>query len=307
MDDLKKAYELLGLPENASREEVERAFEIVLRKSRSRQTDAEDANEAGESEYEQKLRAYKTIIGYEDRNKIEEASRQRFKKWGKFAGTAEKIDDFFRIYKTRVIIGVIAVIAVIVGITALVNYREEQKRLAALPPVDLSVMFVGNYASDENQGGDEGLEQFMTAQFPEWKRIELTLTYVPSQSESMTQVDMAYQQKAFALLATERPDVYILDQGTFDWLANSGVFENLDSLAASDLKPLLQEDNIIKGRAEEDTEDHVYGIKVTDSPMAKELPLFMQDMIITIRSGGENRDKALHFIERYLESEAAAQ
>ncbi|GIP52133.1 MULTISPECIES: molecular chaperone DnaJ [Paenibacillus] len=301
MDDLKQAYELLGLPENASREEVEKAFEILLRKSRSRQVKNPADGESGDSEYELKFKAYKMIVEHEGRSKINEMSRQRYDKWGSFAGTAEKIDDFFRLHKTKVIIGIIAVAALIFGINAFIDHREEQKRLAALPPIDLSIMFVGNYMSDQSQGGDEGLEKAMTAQFPEWKRLKVVLTYLPSQGEGGGMTDIAFQQKAMAVVATEKPDVYILDENSFNWLGGGGALMNLDSVANGVLKPLLKEDNLIKGREEEETEEHIYGIRVTDSPLAKQLPLAMQDMIITLRYESENQDKAIHFIEKYLD------
>ncbi|WP_334073048.1 MULTISPECIES: molecular chaperone DnaJ [Paenibacillus] len=302
MDELKRAYETLGLSENASREEVEKAFERVLKKSRSKS--AED--ETGESDYDLKLKAYKTIVEHEERSKINEMSRKRYDKWGKFAGTAEKIDDFFRLYRTHVIISAIAVIVLVAGTVAFINHQEEQKRLAALPPVDLSIMFIGNYMSDQNQGGDEGLEQAMTAQFPEWKRLEVLLTYLPSQGQGAGATEIAFQQKAMAVVATETPDIYILDESSFKWLGGGGVLEPLDDEAEGVLKPLLKEDSLVKGRTEEDTEDHIYGIRVTDSALAKALPLGMDDMIITLRIGSQNKDKALHFIERYLEPGVAA-
>ncbi|WP_410769336.1 molecular chaperone DnaJ [Fontibacillus sp. BL9] len=306
MDDLKRAYELLGLSENASREEVEKAFDLLLRRSRSRRPNAQGDGESEENEYDLQLKAYKTIVEYEERSKIDEMSRKRYGKWGKFAGNAEKVDDFFRLHKTKVIIGIIAVIALVVGITAFINHREEQKRLAALPPIDLSIMFVGNYMTDQNQGGDEGLEKAMTAQFPEWKRLKVILTYLPSQGEGGGTADLAYQQKAMAMVATEKPDVYILDENSFDWLGGGGVLEKLDTEANGVLKPLLGENSIKVGRTEEETEDHVYGIRVTDSPLAKQLPLAMQDMIITVRIGSDNKDKAIHLIERYLEPDNTA-
>lgn len=294
MDELKKAYETLGLSENASREEVEKQFELLLRKSRSRHS--------GGEEYEQKLQAYKTIVEFEERSKIDEMSRERYGKWGKFAGTAEKIDDFFRLYKGRVIAGMIAVIVVAAGTVAFVNHREEQKRLAALPPVDLSIMFVGNYVSDQEKGGDEGLEQAMTDQIPEWKRLEVTVTYLPALGDTSTTYDMAYMQKASAVVATEKPDVYILDKNSFQWIGGSDILESLDEEVESDLKPLVDDSLFIKGVTEDNPEEHIYGIKVSDSALAKELPLFMEDMYVTIRIDSDNKDKAIHFIKRYLES-----
>ncbi|GJM80210.1 hypothetical protein HMSSN139_27060 [Paenibacillus sp. HMSSN-139] len=67
------------------------------------------------------------------------------------------------------IIGLIAVVAIIFGTNAYLDHREEQKRLAALPPVDLSIMMVGNFMTDDQNGGVDALEQAMTAQIPRFQ------------------------------------------------------------------------------------------------------------------------------------------
>lgn len=299
MSDLKKAYELLGLPEDASREEVERVFDIELRKSRVK------SSEDGESEFDMKLRAYKLITEAEDRKRIEEMSRERFQKWGRFAGTAEKADDFFRIYRTHIIVGIITVLVLTAASITFINHRQEQKRLAALPPIDLSIMYLGNFMTDMSNDGDAALEQAMLDQFPDWKRIKLIMTYLPLGDQSMGGSEVAYQQKAMAMLATEQPDIYIMDQGSYDWVDGSGVLDRLDADADGDLKPLLQENNKILGRSPDDTEDHIYAIDVTNSKLADELPLAKQQMYVGLRVDSENRDKAIHFIERYLQESKA--
>lgn len=290
MDDLKKAYEQLGLPENASREEVEQAFDLVLRKSRSRK----GADEA-DNEYERSLRAYKLITGYEDQRKIEQMSQERFAKWGKFAGTAEKIDDFFRIYRTRVIVSIIAVIVLIFGINALVDYRAEQKRIAALPPLDLSILFVGNFAVDEANGGQAALEQAILAQFPEWNRVDLQMTYVPEQGE------MVYRQKAMAVIATEKPDLYIIDKPTFDWISGGGGFRSLQEESSGVLSSVLPDEAALRAQAEEDPEPQVYAIDLTSSELTSQLPLAKKEMIAAIGWGEKRYDNTILFIQRYLE------
>ncbi|WP_055108527.1 hypothetical protein [Paenibacillus ihumii] len=290
MDDLKKAYEQLGLPENASREEVEQAFDKALRKSRSRKG-AEDAD----SEYERSLRAYKLITEHEDQRRIEQASQERFAKWGKFAGTAQKIDDFFRLYRTHVIVGIIAVIVLIFGINAIVDYRAEQKRIAALPPLDLSILLVGNFAVDEANGGQEALEQAILAQFPEWNRVDVEMTYVPEQGE------MVYRQKAMAVIATEKPDLYIIDKPTFDWISGGGGFKSLQQESEGVLSPVLPDQAALRAQAEEDPEPQVYAIDLTFSELADQLPLGKKEMIAALGWGEERYDNTILFIQRYLE------
>lgn len=302
MDELKKAYELLGLPESASREELDREFDILIRKSRSRKP-AQNTAENEPDEYELKLKAYKTIVDYEEKKKIDELSRERYSKWGRFAGTAEKSSDFFRIHKTKIMIGIISLIVVIIGITAVVNHLEEKRRIAALPPLDLSVMFLGNFMADDSQEGDNALEEAFSATMPNWQRTEVELVYLPSpEGDVIGTHDIAFQQKAMAMISTERPDVYIVDENALQWLITGGLFMNLDEEVNGELKPLLHEDSIVTERTEDDTEDHVYGIRVKDSELAKQLPLYLHDMIVTIRFDSENKDKAMELIKRYLET-----
>lgn len=306
MDELKKAYELLGLPESASRAELDREFDILIRKSRSRKP-AESTASNEPDEYELKLKAYRTIVDYEEKKKIEELSRERYSKWGRFAGVAERNNDFFRIHKTKIMIGIISLIVVIIGITAIVNNLEEKRRIAALPPLDLSVMFIGSFMTDDSQGGDGALEEAFSATMPDWQRTEAQLVYLPSmEGDVIGTHDIAFQQKAMALLSTERPDVYIVDEASLQWLMTSGLFMNLDEEAEGELKPFLKADSVVTARSEEDTEDHIYGIRVKDSELVKQLALYPQDMIITIRVDSENKDKAIELIKRYLDATPAS-
>lgn len=301
MDELKKAYELLGLPENASREEVEKIFDIELRKSRSR-SHSNPAETNGEAPFDQILKAYKLITGHEDRQKIETKSRERYKKWGKLAGTAEKTDDFFRINKSRVIIGIIAAIVLIVGLVSFMNHRAEQQRLASLPPIDLSVMFIGNFVSDPRYENEEQLGFAMAEPFPEWNRFETIVTFVPPREDNMSSAGLAYQQKAMAMLSTEDPDIYILDQSSFEWTVSGGILENLDDQYESKLKSLItNEADVKKFQTEDDTSPHVYGIRVADTKLANELPIAKEDMIVALRIGTENKDKAIQFIKQFYE------
>lgn len=294
-DELKQAYKLLGLPENASREEVERVADIILRQTRSRTSSTQD-----KEQHERKLKAYKLIVQADKQGEIAEMSRQRYRKWGKLAGPAEKTDDFFRLYKHYVIIGLVVIAALIYGTTAYLDHREEQKRLAALPPIDLSVLMIGNYMADEAAGGTAALEQAMTAQIPDFQRLELELVYLPLQGENGS-ADIAYQQKAMAIVATSSPDIYITDKASFEWLGGGGAFYNLDEDITQELQSLLTEDNMIKATSDDDGAEHVYGIDISSSTLLDELPLSGSEMIISLRADIQNKDKAIHMIKEYLE------
>lgn len=296
MENLKQAYETLGLSENASREEVEKTFEMLLRRSKGKS--GEEA-----TVFEQQLKAYKFIINYKEQAEIEKMSAERYRKYGKFANKAEKTSDFFRLHKTKVFVSIISVVVVIVALTTYLNHREEQKRLAALPPVDLSLLYIGNFMVDENNGGEEGYEKALLQQFPQFKRFALNVNYMPpANKDGLTGDALAYQQKAFTVIATERPDIYVTDETTFEWVGKMGAFKSLDEEVAGRWKSLVNEKTALKLMNEEEQKEHIYGIDVSDSPLFNELPLYKDKAILTIRDGSSNIEKSVQFIEHFLQN-----
>ncbi|AWB44206.1 molecular chaperone DnaJ [Paenibacillus sp. CAA11] len=295
MEQLKKAYERLGLTETATREEVEKRFDLLVRQDRSRKR----AGESGDSDFDEVIKAYRTIVDQEDQQVIEQLNQERYAKWGSLAGPAEKVSDFFRLYKFRVILSVIIVGVLIAGGVTYKNYRDEQNRLAKLPPVDLSIMLIGNFGTNDDEHGVENLEKAFLKNFPDWKRLSLKLTYLPPETENelgMGQMDMAMRQKAQLEVMTENPDIYILDKSTFAWLGQSTVLEPLDE----NLVNLAPETARMKAKSEDDPAPRVYGIDITQSPLLKDLPLGRDDMIAAIRIDPKNKEKAVQFIEKYL-------
>lgn len=82
MDELKRAYETMGLPENASKEEVDKRYTTLMRQARARQRENPDGTD--QADFEEVTRAYRYILG-EDNRKANEAFNQqeygKYKKW----------------------------------------------------------------------------------------------------------------------------------------------------------------------------------------------------------------------------------
>jgi hypothetical protein len=91
-----------------------------------------------------------------------------------------------------------------------------------------------------------------------------------------------------------------MDRNIFQWVGVQGVLMNLDSDVEGDFKPLLKEGVAMKLKTDEDTEEHVYGIDLTNSALVDDVPLYKEDMIIGIRVDSKNPDKAREFIKKYL-------
>lgn len=303
--DLKRAYEILGLPENASRDEVEKRYELLLRRQRAKK----EINEL--EAFSEINRAYRFIVEYEHQQHVEAMNQEKYGKYKKYGPYIAKLDHFFSYYKWH-LIGAIAVVALMIySINSYIENREEQARLAALPPADLEMSFIGQFVLPQDQD-IEALEQKILEQFPEWQRVEADVQTL--NMDPQVPVDIAMQQKVIILLATESPDVYVLDRYTFEWIAKNGVLLPLEEEANGRLAPLLPEDaamtapdreeimELAEGESLEGLPEYIYGINIASSPLAEELPLSMRDMVIGIRADTDQYDNAILLIERYLEA-----
>ncbi|HZG58706.1 J domain-containing protein [Paenibacillus sp.] len=300
---LERAYEILGLTNGAPREEVEKRYELLLRKSRGgRQGGFEEVN-----------RAYKLIVKTEDEKVVGEIEAQQYGKYKRFSGHAAKIDHFMSYYKWHLIGSIAAVLLIVYGISSYMDHRAEQARLAALPPPELEASFIGRFYLPQEGDATERLEAALVASMPGWQRVEADV--LPLDMGAQSTMDVAMQQKAMVQLATERPDVYIMDADSFQWIARSGGLRPLDAEAAA-WGDLLPESAAMRSAVVESSpgsaepafgEEHVYGIDVGASPLAEALPAAKREMIVGLRVDAQRPDNALAFIERYLEAMKAGQ
>ncbi len=296
MEQLKKAYSTMGLADTATREEVEKRYETLMRQSRTR---AKQQQAGAEESFAEVTQAYKLILQHEDQKITEAFNEQEYGKYRKMAGQAQKIDHFWRYYKFHTLGAIAAVALIIYGIISFINYREEQERIANLPPVDLNVSIMGNFILKEDVPKEEPVEQALLAAFPEWKRFVTTTTFVPA-DESM---QYAYLQKALLVLATENPDVYVMDRSIFEWVGNQqDLLLNLDDWAEGEFKPLLSDGVALKLQPQEQTTEHVYAFDLTKSKLAEHLPMYHNELIVGIRSNAKNVDNAKAFIRKYLQT-----
>ncbi|MFD1773026.1 hypothetical protein [Paenibacillus rhizophilus] len=298
-DEVKEAYKLLGLPEDVTKEEVNRRFDLLLKRRKS-------ASGSGTAEsgpflaYEDEMKAYRLILDDWARTETQEAENKRLAKWGRFAGTASRLEDFFRLYKTHVLVTVAIIAVLIAGGVALQNHLEEKRIEASLPPVDLNIMFIGNYMPENDPNGDgQPLEEAILKAFPDWRRVEVQTLYIPSSNSGGGAGDMAYTQKAVAELTASPPDLLVLDKDTLPWLAQQGGLELLDETQLAKWFGSGSKDgHVRKALNVKDGIEHPYGIDFTDSALASSLPLKHAELIAGVYGGASNKEKAFQFLER---------
>ncbi|MEK3903974.1 MULTISPECIES: hypothetical protein [unclassified Paenibacillus] len=294
-ENLKQAYVQLGLPETVTREELNKRFDLLLKRRRSLTTEQEIAD------YEADFRAYKLILDTWDEQEIQKAEDERLAKYGRFSGTASKWETFMRLYKTHVILGIIGLLVVIFGGKALYDNYQHRQYLASLPPVDAKIMFIGSFGVTDTSGKTEELEKAIIAAYPQWKRVETVMTYLPRTGDGSDSLDMNYMQKAVVELAANRPDILVLDEATVKWIGGQTGFQNLESITADG--KLAADDARMQWGVNEDTgKNELYGVDILKSPFISELPInYNAKSIIIGVLNDKDKDKMLAFVKHIAE------
>ncbi|MDG0791686.1 J domain-containing protein [Cohnella ginsengisoli] len=291
---LKQAYAELGLPEDADREALDNRYYLLTRRARTQKMREHGEAGAGERVDEDKVNAaYRFIKDYEEAQAKDAYARETYGGDPKKAARAVKRAHFFHYYKLHILGAIVLLIAIGYGIKSYVDHRHEQAELAKLPPVDVSVMFFGNYLYGDGINPDmTNVEADILKQFPDWKRVVAGLTYVPAETRS--EQDMALLQKSMLVLMTDKSDLYIMDKVNFEKLAPQ---EGLLPLDGDDFPANVQ----VKSKTDADTAERVYGVDLSGSSLMKALGLQgTTEFIAGIRGNAKHPDQAKAFIRHYL-------
>lgn len=287
---LTQAYEYLNLPEDITREELDKGFNLLLKRQRSNSADGS---------YEEEFQAFKLILDELDQREIKEAEEQRMQKWGRQANVARSIENFFRLYKIHTVISVIVLIALVFGGNALYKYNQEQKYLASLPPVDAKIMFLGNFALQDPEGNYDDLNNEIVKQYPDWKRVETNVINLPSTGNSVDTLDLTYMQRAMAELAANKPDIIIMDEATLAWIGQQSGLQDLESII-SEGKLASDDIRLKRMKDEESGQQVVVGIDITDTAFVSTLPIKSVKMIAGVLADDDLKEKAMAFIVHAL-------
>lgn len=277
MLEMKNAYEILGLKEGASRDEIDKRYSILLKKYRN--------NSAGESNdvspqitINEITRAYNVLMGYETQEPVMEATKtnELFKKLGV---DEKKTKNFFYYYKYHMIIGIILLIVLVTTIRGCVNRV----------PSDLNMAFLGNfYYSDQDV-----LKENILKNMPGLKAIEVDSALMSDDTKG--EQAYAMTMKATVLLAAADIDIFILDEKYFEMYASEGAFIALDGLSNTI--------NIDKNKgmvveSKEEQKEHVYGFDISNSTILNESNILGDKKIAAISVKAKHYDNAVKLLEQ---------
>ncbi|NMA66932.1 MAG: DnaJ domain-containing protein [Clostridiaceae bacterium] len=282
MHDIKDAYELLGLSENASKEDIEKRYSILLKKYKNVGTDDKDSNENLADEFERVIKAYNLLMGFETPEE-EDVTPKKPNPVLKWLGIDQKkFETFIHYYKFHILGG----IAVIVFLAAMIH------SIVTNADPDLNVAFIGKIFYQDTKAFEERVMDAM----PDLNAVGTDSAIIFEDMEG--QMEVASNMKLTVLFSAADMDVFIIDKAQFDRFAQKGAFEKLDELA-EELKIEEHGIKVHRVKTEDDEQEHIYGIDLTQNAALKECGIEGEEIIGAIRINSKHRDRAISLI-KYL-------
>lgn len=204
----------------------------------------------------------------------------------------EKLNNFVYHHKWHLFIGALFVTIFGLLLYSIIGAQIEKAREARLPTPAIEVMFFGEYYEAADL---EPIEERIYDMFPEWERIKTQLTYAPGDAKS--EFDFAALQKSIAILATERPDIYIFDRDQFEKFRNQSVFVSLDSLKKTMPET---EDLWFEFTSEATGEKAIYAVDLTGHQLFQDTEIAGHEYIFAIREGAEQEENSIEFLMELL-------
>jgi len=210
--DKKQAYEAFGLDENASLDEMEKKYDLLIRKYRS---ETSNKNQEITIDIEKINEAYKSLhrLNYEAN---EEQANTRSAKFLRKICRLLKIDnkkaENALHYYTKPAIAIIVGLAVLttVVVTMITNVNA-----------DLNVVYVGDYSGTRT---DEYVEKIQKA-MPELKKAEVRVVGFNANKKMANQHNEYI--KIVAMLTAGDIDILILDSAMFDDFVKQNILSDL--------------------------------------------------------------------------------
>ncbi len=293
MEEIKKAYQTLGLSEDATLDEVEKQYSIWVRREKNRNRLGEKVGDAETFDFAAINAAYRLIRRTIDEQANPEASTSAKKRprW------AEKMDHFWEYYKLHTIGAIILIVIIGSIIQGVIQTQREKAFEASLPPIDATITLFGEFRMFAQEPDLSPMEQQILSLMPEWQRVKIDYVYAPL--EARDQFDIGMQQRSMIVLATERPDIYIVDDRNFARLARQGAFLPLTSMT-EEWKNQLREDKFIYATVEGENQSALLGLDITLSRIFEGLQITDGTKIMVIRGDAKNQVKAIDLMKQLV-------
>jgi len=279
----KDPYEILGLRKDASRDEIVKRYDLLLRKYRDDNTKSANDKKAQIQEIEE---AYNVLMGYDfdslaEGKLSEEAQKPPNPLLKKLNIDEKKLGNFIHYYKAHIIIGIIVLIGLFFIIRSMVTRVEP----------DLRLKMVGIYPS----ASVEKLEDKIMDNIAGLKKVEIDPLIFWDKSNP--NVEYSMELKLYTLSGTGKVDVYFLDEERFEKLISMpNRIKPMDDIVKR-YGDKIEEKNIIKKKLQDDNEEHIYGIEVENRDIFEGTELENFKIILSIGMDGEYDENAAKLLD----------
>jgi len=280
---MKDAYEVLGVKETASKDEIKKRYDVLLKKHRILESAGQLSETSQEVSLEDINRAYNLIMGYDTGEKPEGDGKNANPIFKRLNLDEKKVNNFFYYYKVHMIVGIILVLVLAFTLKGCISKVN----------ADLSMDFIGNFNYNET----DPLALKIKNDIPGLKAAEVEI--IPLTGKLDSQQEYAFQMKAVAVLSVGDADVYIMDKTNFEKYGKQGVFSSLDNLATElNINGDTNKDCLLTSI--NDKSEHLYGIDVSKSSILKESGVISNEAIAGIRLNAKHQENAVKLIKLLL-------
>jgi hypothetical protein len=116
LEQKKNAYEILGVNKDASKNEIERRYTILLKKHR-----LENSKNSDDKEFDEITEAYNLLMGYSTELPVERKNKKPNPVLKKLGINEEKAANFLHYYKHHIIISIIVLVVLITSVKSCVT------------------------------------------------------------------------------------------------------------------------------------------------------------------------------------------
>lgn len=205
----------------------------------------------------------------------------------------EKREYIWEYYKLHIIFGAIGLF--IIG--SLMNTWF----INPPPKTAVHVVFLGSgISADGAENLEKELNPLIVTEEMGNKKVFVSTYYLSSDGTGDPQLDMATQTKFMANISASELDILVLDELEFKALAETQqTFLPLDQILPEDMLASL-EDKFIRLKGEEDTEEQIYGINVTDNTKVKSVAISEGKLTMGVVVNTQRREETLKTLKWFF-------
>ncbi len=268
MIDRKEACEILKIREDATKDEIQHRYSIVLKKYRSVKS---VSNESGNADLGRITLAYNLLMGYDTADPQAEAAKNS-------AG------NFLYYHKYHIIVGIILLLVVAFSL----------KSCLSRIPADFSVALIGKiYCIDTDV-----LKKNLMDKYPGIKEIDIrNVSFSAVTEQEYSQQEGAIQSLSAILFFLADADVFIVDRERFEIHGTKGSFSRLEDIL--DEAGLSVDDPRAKALTPDSEAggEGIYGFDVTGSPIFDDSQVAGEELILAVGVNAKNKDKSVSVLK----------